>query len=69
MHRLFMAMTFIQLDGLIPADWTLVPLNGNNRPVDPLTGKGLSNWQHSSYHITNFPFDNPNVHVIGVLTG
>jgi len=64
-----MIQTITQLGGRIPADWNLVPVNGNKRPVDPLTGGGLKNWQHSSYDTTDFPFDSPYVKAIGVLTG
>jgi hypothetical protein len=64
-----MLTIFTQLEGCIPVDWSLVPVNGSKKPADIYTGKGFRDWQNSRLKLADLLSEPRYVQAIGVLTG
>lgn len=64
-----MKTQFSRLEGCIPGEWNLVPVNGNKQPVDIHTGEGFRDWQKSTLKLADLLSEPRHVQAIGVLTG
>jgi hypothetical protein len=64
-----MTNDFTQLEGFIPAEWSLVPVDGQKRPIDPNAPKGFPGWQKSRLKLSDLLPSQPHVKALGVMTG
>lgn len=56
----------------VDSDWQLIPVGPSKRPVDPTTGKNLTDWTHTTYDVDGIlalAMRSPYVKAVGVVLG
>ena len=56
----------------VDSDWQLIPVGPSKRPVDPTTGKNLTDWTHTTYDVDGIlalAKHSPYVKAVGVVLG